>query len=149
MMGESAQDAAIAGIRVVELSEFGAGASCAQMLAWLGADVVRVEPPGGVSARHANSDRPDTDAYEFILLNANKRSVTCDLQSEAGKAQLRTLIASADVVVEQLVPGSVERLGLGYDAVRALNPRIVYAQIEGFAAGGPRAGYLATDRVAL
>ena len=141
-------NAALSGVRVLDLGQFDAGAMCAEILAWYGADVVKIEPPSGVCARHATTEKPGVDSYEFILLNANKRSVTCDLESTAGKESLSKLIASADVVVENMAPGVVERLGFGYDVVRELNPRIIFAQIKCFASGGPRAYYLGTDMVA-
>src|SRR5689334_24573242 len=102
---------ALAGIRVVDLSEFNAGASCTQFLAWLGADVIKVEPPGGTGARHATTEKPGVDSYEFILLNANKRGVVCDTATEQGKADLMKLIASADVVVEDRAPGAADQMG--------------------------------------
>jgi formyl-CoA transferase len=139
---------ALSGIRVVELSDSNTGASCAEYLAWYGADVVKIEPPGGAASRFTTSEKPRLDSYEFILFNANKRSVTCDLQSEEGKATLRKLLAGADVLVENLVPGEIERLGFGYDVVRQINPQLVYAQIRFYAAGGPRAHYVGSDLVA-
>ncbi len=145
---KSEANAALSGVRVVELSQFDAGAGCAEILAWLGADVVKVESAVSESGRYAATERAGVDSYEFILLNANKRSVMCDLETDRGKQHLRQLIANADVVVEHLAPGVVERLGFGYKMVRELNPRIIYAQIKGFAAGNPRANYLSMDMVA-
>ena len=75
---------ALSGVRVVDLSQYDAGASCAEMLAWFGADVVKVEPAEGASGRYAATEKPGVDSCEFMLLNANKRSVTCDLDSECG-----------------------------------------------------------------
>jgi len=140
---------ALAGIRVVDLTQFEAGTSCTEALAWLGADVVKVEQPGrGDRGRSANTDQPGVDAHYFVLLNANKRSLTCDLKSERGKDLVRKLIAQADVLVENMAPGAIERLGLGYDAMRRINPRIIFAQIKGLAADGPRANYLCFDMIA-
>src|SRR5688572_931345 len=115
-MDESAQtrsmNAALSGVRVLDLSQFEAGASCAEALAWFGADVVKVEEPKySTSARYATTERPAVDSYDFILLNANKRSIACDLESERGKKQLRQLIVNADVLVENMSPGIIERLG--------------------------------------
>ena len=140
--------AALSNIRVVELAEHDAGASCGEFLAWYGADVVKVEPPGGASSRHATTEKPGVDSCEFILLNANKRSVACDLQSEGGRQDLRTLIASADVVVEHLNPGAARRLGFDYEGVRKINPHIVFAVITGFGPASPCADYLVDDSVA-
>jgi formyl-CoA transferase len=139
---------ALHGVRVIELSQYDTGASCGEVLAWYGADVVKIEPPEGVRARHATSEEPGVDAYEFIMLNANKRSVTCDLAAQDGRKTLRKLIANADVLIDNLAPGAVERLGFGYDVVREINPRLIFAQIKCFAGGGPRAHYLGDDTVA-
>src|SRR5262245_18038731 len=127
---------ALAGIRVLDLSSCHAGSACAEVLGWLGADVAKVEPPGGSAARYKRSDKAGVDSYEFILLNANKRSVICDPGSEAGRKNLEKLIANADVVIEHSQFGAIERPPYGYDAVRKLNPGIIYARITGFAAGG-------------
>ena len=100
-----------------------------ETLAWLGADVIKVEnPQGGEQGRYSSTDRPGADSYYFLLLNANKRSITCNLKSERGKALLRAMIPQADVFIENFAPGAIERLGFGYDAVSALNPRIIYAR---------------------
>jgi formyl-CoA transferase len=131
-------DTALSGVRVVDLTQFEAGPSCTEALAWLGADVIKVEPPGrGEQGRGASTEDPDLDSHYFLLLNANKLSVTLNLRHPDGKALLLRLIADADVFIENLRPGAVERLGLGYDAVRAVNPRIVYAQVKGYAPDGP------------
>jgi formyl-CoA transferase len=140
--------AALAGIRVVDLTQFEAGPSCTETLAWLGADVIKIEPPGrGEQGRAASTDRPGLDSYYFLLLNANKRSVTLNLRHPEGAALLRRLLVDADVMVENLGPGSVERLGFDYEAVRRINPRIVYAQVKGFAPDGPYGQFLCFDPV--
>src|SRR5437660_69008 len=146
--GDGMDGAALAGIRVVDLTQFEAGPSCTETLAWLGADVIKIEPPGrGEQGRAASTDRPGIDSYYFLLLNANKRSVTLNLRHPEGAALLRRLVADADVMVENLGPGSVERLGFDYEAVRAINPRIVYAQVKGFAPDGPYGQFLCFDPV--
>jgi formyl-CoA transferase len=140
---------ALDGIRVIDLSQFEAGTSCTETLAWLGADVIKVErPEGGEQGRYSSRERPDRDAFYFILLNANKRSVTLNLAEERGKQILRDLIATADVFIENFAPGSIERLGFGPDVVQALNPRIIYARIKGFAPGSPHEPFLVYDSVA-
>ena len=140
---------ALSGIRVVDLTQFEAGTSCTEALAWLGADVVKVEEPGqGDRGRIVNTDQPGVDSHFFLLLNANKRSLTCDLKSDRGKALLSRLIMKADVLVENMAPGAIERLGFGYDVVRQINPRIIFAQIKGFPSDGARANYLCQDMIA-
>ncbi len=142
--GAEAGQAALSGIKVIDLSQFEAGTSCTQMLAWLGADVIKVEPPvTGEQGRGAAGG-----SYYFLVLNANKRSVTINLKSEKGREMLRDLIRQGDIFVENFGPGAIERLGFGYDVVRELNPRMIYAQIKGFAQDGPYKDYLAFDMIA-
>ncbi len=141
-------EAALSGIRVIDLTQFEAGPSCTETLAWLGADVIKIEPPGrGEQGRAASTDRPGLDSHYFLLLNANKRSVTLDLRHPEGATLMRRLLQDADVFIENLGPGSVERLGLAYDEVRRLNPRLVYAQVKGFPADGPYGGFLSFDPI--
>ena len=142
------QGAALSGIRVIDLTQFEAGPSCTETLAWLGADVIKIEPPvRGDQARASSTEQPGLDSHYFLLLNANKRSVTLNLRHPEGAAMLRQLLEGADVFVENLSPGSVERLGFDYDRVRALNPRIVYAQVKGFPADGPYGSFLSFDYI--
>ena len=140
--------AALDGIRVVDLTQFEAGTSCTETLAWMGADVIKVEPPGKGEQGRTAHDANGTDSHYFMLLNANKRSVTCNLKSDEGRALLTRLIAQSDVFIENYAPGVIERLGFGYDVVRAINPRIIYAQIKGFAPDGPFSKYLSFDPIA-
>jgi formyl-CoA transferase len=141
--------AALAGIRVVDLTNNQAGPSCGQMLAWLGADVIKVEEPGkGDPARHLLKDRPDADSLFFVAFNANKRSLPLDLKSPRGKDVFRTLLKRADVLLENFGPGVMERLGFGYGALRELNPRLVFASIKGFGSWGPYAAYKSYEPIA-
>jgi formyl-CoA transferase len=140
---------ALAGVRVVDLTQFEAGTSCTETLAWLGAEVIKVEEPKrGDQGRSASSDVPGTDSFYFLLLNANKRSVTCNLKDPRGRELLCGLIEQADVFVENFGPGVIERLGFSYDQVSRVNPRIIYAQIKGFGAGSPYESFLAFDMIA-
>jgi formyl-CoA transferase len=140
---------ALAGVRVIDLTQFEAGTSCTESLAWLGADVIKVEEPTkGDQGRFASTEQPGVDAYYFLLMNANKRSVTLNLKEEAGKEILRELIRHGDVFVENFGPGAIERLGFGYDEVRKINPRIIYAQVKGFAPEGPFGKFLSFDMIA-
>jgi formyl-CoA transferase len=140
---------ALSGVTIIDLTQFEAGPSCTQMLGWLGANVIKVEPPGkGEQGRRASTDDPNVDSVYFMLLNANKRSVTCNLKHEKGKALLLSLMEKADVFIENFGPGVIERLGFGYDEIRKINPRIIYAQIKGFKADGEYGNLLAFDNIA-
>src|SRR5688572_22777487 len=144
---QAATSAALAGSRVVDLTQFEAGTSGTETLAWLGADVIKVEPPGKGEQGRTAHDKAGDSPY-FMLLNANKRSVTCNLKSDEGRDLLKRLIEVSDVFIENFAPGVIERLGFGYETVKAMNPRIVYAQIKGFAPDGPYANFLAFDPIA-
>jgi formyl-CoA transferase len=140
---------ALEGIRVVDLTQFEAGTSCTQLLAWLGADVIKVESPGSGDPGRTLSSVPDEfDSFYFLVLNSNKRSVTLDLKSERGKDLFFDLVRESDVVAENLGPGTLERLGLGYEVLKKVNPRIVLAQIKGFGTYGPYSEYKAFDPAA-
>ena len=141
---------ALDGIRVIDFTHDQAGPSCTQMLAWLGADVIKIErPPYGDRARRLwNADNPNVDSYFFLLLNSCKRSTVLNLKTEEGKEIARRLVKDADVVAENLGPGVMERLGLGYEAVKELNPRAVYASVKGFGSYGPYSGYKCFEPVA-
>jgi formyl-CoA transferase len=141
---------ALEGIRVIDFTHDQAGPSCTQMLAWLGADVIKIErPPYGDRARRLwNSDNPNLDSFFFLLLNSNKRSTVVNLRTEEGKEIARRLIRDADIVAENLGPGVMERLGLGYEAVKALNPRVIYASVKGFGSYGPYSGFKCFEPVA-
>jgi formyl-CoA transferase len=141
---------ALEGIRVIDFTHDQAGPSCTQMLAWLGADVIKIErPPHGDRARRLwNMDNPNLDSFFFLLLNSNKRSTVINLRTEEGREIARRLIKNADIVAENLGPGVMERLGLGYEAVKALNPRVIYASVKGFGSYGPYSGFKCFEPVA-
>src|SRR6186997_303884 len=140
---------ALKGIKVLDLTQFEAGPSCTEALAWLGADVVKVEEPNrGEPGRWGSSDRADADSHYFIYYNLNKRSVTLNLKSEEGKELLRRMIAKADVVMENMAPGTFARLGFDWPKLSALNPRLIFAQVKGFAPESPHANYLSFDMIA-
>ena len=133
----------LSGIRVLDLTQFEAGTTCTEALAWMGADIAKVEPPRGEAGRTGFGD-----AYYFMMYNANKRSLTVNLKSERGLALVKEMVKKADVFTENFAPGAVERLGLGYDVVSAINPGIIYAQVKGFGAGSPYENGLSFDPIA-
>ncbi len=139
---------ALAGLKVLDLTQYEAGTSCTQALAWLGADVVKVEPQTGENGRFASTNSGDVDSFYFIIMNANKRSLVCDLKSARGKEVLKKMVAEADIMIENMSPGGIERLGFGWDVVQEINPRLIFAQIKGFAPDGPYAKYLSFDMIA-
>src|SRR5216684_2160390 len=139
----------LAGIRVLDFTQFEAGPACTEALAWLGAEVVKVENPNlGDPGRKSFRGAPGQDSWYFLLFNANKKSVTANLKSERGLALVKDLLRQADVCVENFAPGAIERLGLSYEAVKKLNPGIIYAQVKGFGTGSPHEKHLAFDMIA-
>lgn len=137
------------GVRILDLTQFEAGPSCTEVLGWFGAEVVKVENPNGGDPGRGSFGRPDGgDSWYFLLFNANKKSVTVNLKSERGLALVKDLAKQADVFIENFAPGAIERLGLGYDVIKAINPGIVYAQVKGFGDGSPYANNLAFDMIA-
>ena len=129
----------LAGIRVLDLSQFEAGPSCTEALALLGAEVVKVEnPQGGEPGRILGTGaKPGSDAYYFLAYNANKKSVTVNLKSPRGIALVKEMAAQADVFIENMAPGTIERLGLGWDELHVLNPRLIYARSRALAKAAP------------
>ncbi len=148
MNATNGAERALSGVRVLDLTQFEAGPSCTEALAWLGAEVVKVEnPKGGDPGRFASSESQGMDSYYFLLFNANKKSITVNLKSERGLELVKQLVAEADVFIENFAPGTIDRLGLGYDVVKAINPAIVYAQVKGFAEGSPFENFLSFDMI--
>jgi formyl-CoA transferase len=131
---------ALKGIRVIDMTHNQAGPACAQILGFLGADVIKLEEPkGGDVARTNMRDKADSDSLFFLILNANKRSLTLNLKTEEGKDLFRKVIAQSDVLLENFGPGALDRLGLGYEALSKINPKLIYATIKGFGTYGPYA----------
>ncbi|MFC4299056.1 MAG: CoA transferase [Castellaniella sp.] len=142
---------ALAGIRVLDLTNVLAGPFCAYQFALLGAEVIKVEVPGsGDLARQLGADAELNGrgmGASFLAQNGGKRSITLNLKSEAGREVLRRLVASADALIENFRPGVMDRLGVGYEALKAVNPRLVYCAISGFGQDGPMRHAPAYDQI--
>ncbi len=127
---------ALDGVRILDFTHVQSGPTCTQLLAWLGADVIKVERPGcGDVTRQQLRDIPDVDSLYFTMLNHNKRSLTLDAKSEDGKRILEQLVASCDVLVENFAPGVLDRMGFTWERIRRLNPRMIVASVKGFGPG--------------
>jgi crotonobetainyl-CoA:carnitine CoA-transferase CaiB-like acyl-CoA transferase len=134
---EGRASAPLAGIRVVEVGNYMAGPFCGMQLADLGAEVIKLEHPEGGDQVRSTAPLIDGEGSAFMRLNRNKRSVALDLKSQSGKEVFRKLIATADVVVENLRPGTMADLGLDYDRLKRLNPRLIYVAASGWGQDGP------------
>ena len=139
----------LSGLKVIELAHIMAGPVCGQLLADMGADVIKVEKvPGGDDTRRMVPPEIDGESAAFMILNRNKRGAAINLKSAAGKAVLQKLLGAADVVIENFRVGTMERLGLGYDSLHELNPGLIYCQITGFGRSGPYADRAGFDLIA-
>src|SRR4249920_3146546 len=136
------------GVKILDLTQFEAGPSCTEALAWLGADVVKLENPGGGDPGRALGGPAGKDDPYFLVFNANKKSITVNLKDPKGLALVKELATKADVMVENFAPGAIERLGLGADVIRKINPSIIYCQVKGFGTGSPYEKNLAFDMIA-
>ena len=140
---------ALSGIRIVDMTHNQAGPACTQILGFLGADVIKLEEPkGGDVARTNMRDAKGGDSLFFLVLNANKQSLTLNLKTEEGKRLFKQVIAKSDVLVENFGPGALDRLGLGYEALAKVNPRLIYATIKGFGTYGPYSGFKSFEPIA-
>ena len=124
------------GIKIIDFTHVQAGPACTQLLAWFGADVIKVERPGsGDVTRSQLRDIPDADALYFTMLNSNKRSLTLDTKKAEGKAVLEKLIKESDVMVENFGPGALDRMGFTWEHIQSLNPGMILASVKGFSEG--------------
>ncbi|AIR69913.1 formyl-CoA transferase [Dickeya fangzhongdai] len=126
----------LAGVKIIDFTHVQAGPACTQMLAWFGADVIKIERPGsGDITRNQLRDIPDADALYFTMLNSNKRSLTLDTKKPEGKEVLTRLIKECDVMVENFGPGALDRMGFTWEHIQELNPRMILASVKGFSEG--------------
>ncbi|MDR3536736.1 MAG: formyl-CoA transferase [Acetobacteraceae bacterium] len=127
---------ALDGIRIIDFTHVQAGPACTQLLAWYGADVIKVERPGsGDITRNQLRDIPGVDALYFTQLNSNKRSLTLDTKKQEGKEILEKLIKTSDVMVENFGPGALDRMGFTWARIQELNPKMILASVKGFSEG--------------
>jgi len=138
-------------VRVLDLTQWEAGPQATLMMAFLGADVIKIEPPGtGDPSRHFSTVplAPNVDSFYFIYYNLNKKSITLDLNKAAGRDIFKAMVKNADVVAESLEPGTMEKWGLSYDVLKEVNPAIIYARMSAYGSYGPYANYPAVDATA-
>ena len=127
---------ALDGIKVLDFTHVQSGPTCTQLLAWLGADVFKVERPGvGDATRKQLVDKPGADSLYFTMLNHNKRSIEINSKNETGKEVLTRLIETCDVLVENFAPGALDRMGFSWETIQKINPRIIVASVKGFGPG--------------
>ncbi len=127
---------ALKGIKVLDFTHVQSGPTCTQLLAWFGADVIKVERPGvGDITRGQLQDVPGADSLYFTMLNSNKRSITIDTKNKLGLEVVERLIKTCDVMVENFAPGALDRMGLTWERIQELNPRIIFASVKGFGPG--------------
>src|SRR5207302_1675781 len=139
---------ALKGIRILDMSHVQAGPTCSQLLAWMGADVIKLENPQGDATRGQLRDVPNADSLYFTMLNCNKRSITVNMKSAEGKQVFVDLLKKCDIIMENFGPGVLDRLGFTWEKIHQLNPRIVMGSIKGFGSSGPYADFKAYENVA-
>ncbi len=127
---------ALEGIRILDMTHVQSGPTCTQLLAWFGADVIKVERPGvGDATRGQLRDIPDVDSLYFTMLNHNKRSITLNTKTDKGREIVEGLLKACDVMVENCAPGALDRMGFSWERIQEINPKLVYASIKGFGPG--------------
>src|SRR6266513_1071024 len=141
-------DKALSGVRILDMTHVQAGPTASQLMAWLGADVIKFEPPTGDVTRGQLRDVPDADSLYFTMLNCNKRSITVNMKNPVGKEVFIGLLKKCDVVMENFGPGVLDRLGFTWQQIHKINPKIVLATIKGFGSTGPYANFKAYENVA-
>src|SRR5499426_1433857 len=127
---------ALDGVKILDFTHVQSGPTCTQLLAWFGADVIKVERPGvGDITRGQLQDIPNVDSLYFTMLNHNKRSITIDSKNKKGMEILERLVKKCDVLVENFAPGALDRMGLTWERIQQLNPKMIYASVKGFGPG--------------
>lgn len=139
---------ALKGVRILDMTHVQAGPTCSQLLAWMGADVIKFENPQGDATRGQLRDVPNADSLYFTMLNCNKRSITVNMKTEQGKQVFVELLAKCHIIMENFGPGVLERFGFPWEKIRAINPKIVMGSIKGFGSSGPYADFKAYENVA-
>jgi formyl-CoA transferase len=139
---------ALKGVRILDMTHVQAGPTCSQLLAWMGADVIKFENPQGDATRGQLRDVPNADSLYFTMLNCNKRSITVNMKTEEGKQVFVDLLKKCDIVMENFGPGVLERFGFPWEKIRSINPKIVMGSIKGFGSSGPYADFKAYENVA-
>ena len=147
--GKNTRYQALKGIKIIELAQLAAGPLCSMMLADMGAEVIKIEiPDRGDGLRYWGTPYVGRDSVYFLGLNRNKKSMTLNLKTKKGKEVLFKMLRNADVIIENFRPGTMERLGLGYEMVKSINPRVVYCRISGYGQNGPYREYGGYDLIA-
>ena len=139
---------ALKGVRILDMTHVQAGPTCSQLLAWMGADVIKFEPPQGDATRGQLRDIPGADSLYFTMLNCNKRSITVNMKSAEGKTVFVDLLKHCDIVMENFGPGVLDRLGFTWEKIHEINPKIIMGSIKGFGSSGPYAEFKAYENVA-
>jgi formyl-CoA transferase len=139
---------ALKGVRILDMTHVQAGPTCSQLLAWMGADVIKFEPPQGDATRGQLRDVPNADSLYFTMLNCNKRSITVNMKTAEGKQVFVDLLKICDIIMENFGPGVLDRFGFTWEKIHEINPRIVMGSIKGFGSSGPYAEFKAYENVA-
>ena len=139
---------ALKGVRILDMTHVQAGPTCSQLLAWMGADVIKFENPAGDATRGQLRDVPKADSLYFTMLNCNKRSITVNMKNPQGKQVFVELLKKCDIIMENFGPGVLDRFGFTWEKIHEINPKIVMGSIKGFGSSGPYADFKAYENVA-
>lgn len=139
---------ALKGVRILDMTHVQAGPTCSQLLAWMGADVIKFENPQGDATRGQLRDIPNADSLYFTMLNCNKRSITVNMKTAEGKVVFVDLLQKCDIIMENFGPGVLDRFGFSWEKIHEINPRIVMGSIKGFGSSGPYSEFKAYENVA-